>query len=44
VIARVPGAFAITVDNGGSAYVSQLDARRVVKVTPAGRITTVVSR
>jgi hypothetical protein len=43
VIARVPGAIGITVDNGGNAYVSQLDARRVAKVTPAGRVTAVVA-
>jgi hypothetical protein len=43
VIARVPGGIGITVDNGGNAYVSQLDARRVVKVTPAGRVTAVVT-
>ena len=43
VMARVPGAIGITVDNGGNAYVSQLDARRVVKVTPAGRVTAVVT-
>ena len=43
VIARVPGGIGITVDNSGNAYVSQLDARRVVKVTPAGRVTAVVT-
>jgi sugar lactone lactonase YvrE len=43
VIARVPGGIGITVDNGGNAYVSQLDARRVVRVTPAGRVTAVVT-
>lgn len=34
----------ITVDNSGNAYISQLDARRVVRVTPAGRVTPVVVR
>lgn len=44
VVAYLPGAIGITVDVRGNAYVSQLEARRVVRVTPAGRITAVVSR
>lgn len=44
VVAYLPGAIGITVDGRGNAYVSQLQARRVVRVTPAGRITAVVSR
>jgi sugar lactone lactonase YvrE len=44
VVAFLPGAIGITVDVRGNAYVSQLEARRIVRVTPAGRITAVVSR
>lgn len=40
----VRGAIGISVDNDGNAYVSQFDARRVVRVTPAGRVTAVVVR
>ena len=43
-VAPVLGAIGIAVDVRGNAYVSQLDARRVVRVTPAGRVTAVVVR
>ena len=44
VVAYLPGAIGIAVDLRGNAYVSTLEARRVVRVTPAGRITAVVVR
>ena len=44
VVAYLPGAIGIAVDARKNAYVSQLDARRVVRVTPAGRITAAVDR
>ena len=44
VVAYLPGAIGIAVDVRENAYVSQLEARRVVRVTPAGRITAVVVR
>jgi hypothetical protein len=44
LVAPVLGSIGIAVDVRGNAYVSQLELRRVVRVTPAGRITTVVSR
>ncbi len=44
VVAFLPGAIGIAVDVRENAYVSQLEARRVVRVTPAGRITAVVVR
>jgi hypothetical protein len=43
-VAPVLGAIGIAVDVRGNAYVSQLEARRVVRVTPAGRVTAVVVR
>lgn len=44
MVAPVQGATGIVVDAGGNAYVSRLDARRVVRVTPAGKVSTVVAR
>ena len=44
LVAPVRGAIGIAVDNTLNAYVSQLDAHRVVRVTPAGRVTAVVVR
>jgi hypothetical protein len=44
LVARVASAFAVAVDNAGNAYVSQLEARRVVKVTPGGRVSVLVPR
>jgi hypothetical protein len=44
LMARVASAFAVTVDYNGNAYVSQLDQRRVMKVTPQGRVTVFVPR
>jgi len=44
LMARVASAFAVTVDYNGNAYVSQLDQRRVTKVTPQGRVTVFVPR
>jgi hypothetical protein len=44
LVAPVLGSIGIAVDVRGNAYVSQLELRRVVRVTPAGRITRVVSR
>lgn len=44
LMAPIASAFAVTVDYNGNAYVSQLDQRRVMKVTPQGRATVFVPR
>jgi hypothetical protein len=44
LMARVASGVHVTVDYNGNAYVSQLDQRRVMKVTPQGRVTVFVPR
>jgi serine/threonine-protein kinase len=43
-VARVSSPIAVAVDNNGNAYVSQLSLRRVVRVSPQGRVTPFVRR
>jgi hypothetical protein len=43
-VARVSSPIAVAVDNNGNAYVSQLDLRRIVRVSPQGRVTPIVTR
>jgi hypothetical protein len=44
LMAPVASAVHVTVDYNGNAYVSQLDRRRVMKVTPQGRVSVFVPR
>jgi hypothetical protein len=44
LMAPVASAVHVTVDYDGNAYVSQLDQRRVMKVTPQGRVSVFVPR
>ena len=43
-LARVAAPIAVLADYNGNTYASQLDARRVVRVSPAGRVTVFVAR